>query len=189
MLLFHIILFIVAFNIFAGLEIYLGFRDKGRQDDSSDANSLRTITRLRNAAFVIAIVSFFLPVVPVPGSRNIHLDTGAGLILTGFIIRVWAIGKLGEYFTSLVMTHENQTLITDGPYRYIRHPGYTGGLLFYLGLGVATGSIPGLVIIMTIMSYGIHRRIKVEERVMISYFGEEYIDYMKRTRKLIPLLY
>jgi len=177
----QVILFSVAVLAFSGLETYLASRQKDDDDDSQDAGSLKTITRLRNVSFITAIVSAIFPVLSIPGSRGIHLLIGSALIMAGFTIRAWAIARLGQYFTSLVMTHADHTLVIDGPYKYIRHPGYTGGLLFYLGIGTATGSLWGLLLIMVLMSYGIDQRIKVEERLMISSFGEEYIDYMKKT--------
>jgi len=183
------ILFGLALALFTGLEIWVNVRDRGRVDASKDADSLRTIGRLRNAAFLIAIISTFFPVVPLPGGRGNLFLLGAALVLAGLFLRTWAVGKLGEYFTGVVMTHENQRLVTDGLYRYVRHPAYAGALLFFAGLATATGSLPGLCLIGTMMVYAFRKRIEVEEKVMISLFGQEYIDYMKRTKRVIPLLY
>jgi protein-S-isoprenylcysteine O-methyltransferase Ste14 len=184
-----IILFFVSVFLFFGMEIYLGSKQKKDLDDSLDSESLKRITLFRNISFATAIATTFFPIMSIPGSRSAHLLAGAIFILTGTIIRTWAILTLGQYFTSVVSTQPDQKLITSGPYKFIRHPGYSGGLLFYIGIGTATGSIPGLAVIIALLFYGIDQRIKVEEPVMISLLGEEYIEYMKRTGKLIPFLY
>jgi protein-S-isoprenylcysteine O-methyltransferase Ste14 len=51
------------------------------------------------------------------------------------------------------------------------------------------GSLIGLALIVALMFYGLHRRIVVEEKVMIAAFGDEYTSYMKRTKKIIPFIY
>lgn len=189
MLLIPVMVFTLAVVIFVGLEKFINIKERGRTDPAQDAGSLRTIKILRNLAFAAAIGFSVFPLVFLPGGRAVQLELGAALVLAGFIIRAWAVVKLGESFTSVVMTRPEQTLISDGPYRYIRHPAYTGGLLFYWGLGTATGSLLGLVLIMIGMSYGLLRRINVEEEAMITCFGEAYKNYMTKTKRLIPLLY
>jgi len=189
MFLFSVIFFAVAVNLFLGMEIYLNVRERDRTDASQDANSLRTIGYLRNAAFVIGAAAAFFPVVPLPGGRSAHLIAGGVVVLMSFLIRGWAIVRLGNYFTNVVMTQEDQKIVTDGPYKYVRHPAYTGALLFFCGLGTATGSLPGLVLMVALIFYAFRNRMLVEERVMASEFGEEYIDYMARTKRIIPLVY
>ena len=184
-----IIFFTVAMVLFMGLELHLHLRERGRGDDSQDAGSLKTIAILRHAAFIIALVAAFFPLLPLPGGRPLQLNVGAALILSCLVLRAWAMGKLGASFTSAVMTRAGQKLITDGPYKFVRHPAYSGALLFYLGLGTASGSVVGLGLIMIVTVYAFHRRMQVEERVLSSWFGEEYIAYMNKTKRIIPFLY
>ncbi len=184
-----VILFIISLALFFGLEIFLGRRRQAGVDDSGDAGSLKLISRCRDASFLLGILSAFYPVIPLPGGRDLQFITGAGLIFAGFSLRVWAITLLGPWFTTVVAHQENQKLIKTGPYRFLRHPAYTGGLMFYLGFAAAMGSVWGVVAIMALISYALHKRIRVEEKLMVACFGAEYLDYMKRTKKIIPLVY
>jgi protein-S-isoprenylcysteine O-methyltransferase len=184
-----IIFFAIAMASTLTVEFYLSVREKGKIDSALDGGSLKLICHMRNLSFAVGIASCFYPVVPLPGSVAVHFATGGALVSCAFVLRVWAIVKLGKYFTSVVMTREDQKIATDGLYRYIRHPAYTGAMLFYLGFGIAMGSLPGAAVIMSAMFIGFHRRMAVEEHALVSAFGDVYADYMTRTKRLIPFVY
>jgi protein-S-isoprenylcysteine O-methyltransferase Ste14 len=184
-----IAVFVAAIILFSALEIYITARDRGKIDGSKDGKSLNLIAHLRNAAVVIGIASSIFPVIRLPFGRDNDFIIGAVFIIIGAMIRFMAISALGESFTAVVMVRENQKIKKDGLYKYVRHPAYFGGLLFFSGYGIGMGSLIGLVLIVTVMFYGLHRRMVVEETVLISAFGDEYGDYMKRTKKIIPLIY
>lgn len=79
-------------------------------------------------------------------------------------------------------------MVTGGPYRYIRHPGYLGEVMSMFGAGLSLSSIVGLVL--GVVSLGLVLvRIRPEEEMLISNFGNEYESYMKRTKRLIPFIY
>jgi protein-S-isoprenylcysteine O-methyltransferase Ste14 len=181
--------FAASMALFVALEIFVGSRQIPDVDSSKDGNSLKRIARLRSISFIMGVVFYFIPIFRLPGGRNFCFTAGAALIFAGSLVRFLAVLKLGGYFTSVVTIQENQKLITDGLYKYIRHPAYTGALLFCFGYGVATGSFLGLIIIMIFMSYGFYQRIRVEEQVMVASFGQGYLDYMKSTKRVIPFIY
>ena len=122
------------------------------------------------------------------GSSLIEL-AGLALLIFGIIIRWTAIRDLGRYFTSTVRIKDNHRLIRTGMYEHLRHPAYTGALVAHLGLGmafanwysIALSSIPYLCAAM----YRIH----VEEQVLVAEFGQEYLDYARSTKRLIPKVY
>jgi len=122
------------------------------------------------------------------GSRLIEW-AGLALLNFGIIIRWTAIRDLGTYFTSTVRIKDSHRLIRTGMYEHLRHPAYTGALVAHLGLGmafanwysIALSSIPYFVAAM----YRIH----VEEHVLVAEFGEEYLDYARHTKRLIPKVY
>ncbi|MHA2202741.1 MAG: methyltransferase [Candidatus Hodarchaeales archaeon] len=110
-----------------------------------------------------------------------------GVILTGLGICVEFSTQLylGRNYSTLLHISEEQSLITTGPYRYVRHPMYTA--LITVGNGMSLLSANwyfGLPFIATIIV--IIFRIKKEEEVMVEKFGEEYTLYMKRTKRFIP---
>ena len=114
-----------------------------------------------------------------------------GLILTasGVVLRYWAIGTLGRYFTSAVMVQPGQTVVSRGPFRYIRHPGYAGALLF--GAGAALTCANPLAAGFFLFCHGgvFRYRVTLEERLMLANFGPTYAEYRARTWHFFPFVY
>jgi len=80
-------------------------------------------------------------------------------------------------------------VIEAGPYRFIRHPSYTGFLITLLGFGLSlTNNWLSLLVIMGCALIGFIYRIYVEERVLQAHLGQPYQEYMQRTKRLIPFL-
>jgi protein-S-isoprenylcysteine O-methyltransferase Ste14 len=114
----------------------------------------------------------------------------AGLLVAlGSIIRVIAIRTLGRFFTTRVRLHEGQTLIREGFYRYVRHPAYSGLLLGTLGCVTLFASVLGLGAFVLLVIPAMLYRIRVEELALTDQFGEEYTEYCRQTRRLIPFVY
>jgi protein-S-isoprenylcysteine O-methyltransferase Ste14 len=114
---------------------------------------------------------------------------GMALFVGGFGMRRWSEMTLGRYFTFQVMTSAEQPVITSGPYRFVRHPGYTGVLLILLGSGLVTGNWIGLagwtLLVMVPLLYRIH----VEEHALLSAVGDRYRTYATGHKRLIPLVW
>lgn len=107
----------------------------------------------------------------------------------GIVVRQWSIAVLGRFFSGVVGVQKDQTLVETGPYRYVRHPSYTGALIFFVGLGLALqswGAVLALALIFAVV-YGY--RMHVEEQILISELGEVYISYSRRTKRLIPYVF
>jgi protein-S-isoprenylcysteine O-methyltransferase Ste14 len=115
--------------------------------------------------------------------------TGIFLIYAGMAFRYYAAKVLGLYFTKSVKTVPEQRIIESGPYRFIRHPSYSGALLTLLGFALAATNWLSMIIILvfTFIAYGY--RIYVEEKVLLEQFGDRYREYMKRTKRLIPFIF
>lgn len=114
--------------------------------------------------------------------------TGVVLALSGFALLQWSQNTLGKNWSDTPRMMKEQSLITSGPYQFIRHPIYTAFLLI-LGstLLISANWFIGFAWIgMTILE--VASRIGFEENLMLEYFGEPYRDYMKRTGKLLPKL-
>jgi len=111
---------------------------------------------------------------------------GLLLVPLGIFVRSWAIIKLGRFFSRIVEIETGHILITSGPYRWLRHPAYTGMLITDLGFGLALGSGPGALLLVVLISAATLYRIRVEEKILIQRFGDEYRSYMQHTRRLFP---
>jgi protein-S-isoprenylcysteine O-methyltransferase Ste14 len=114
---------------------------------------------------------------------------GLILIISGIAIRIAAIRTLGSFFTVNLAIHNDHQLITNGLYKSIRHPSYTGSLLSFIGLGVTFNNWLSLAVIVIPIIVSFIYRINVEEQLMLKQFGSEYIAYKKNTKRLIPLIY
>jgi protein-S-isoprenylcysteine O-methyltransferase Ste14 len=114
------------------------------------------------------------------------LLVGVGLMLLGVAFRWYAIRTLGAYFTRDVAVSAQQPVMQRGPYRYIRHPSYTGTFITMLGVGVATGNWAGLIMLLVCVVAGHLYRVRIEERALAQTIGQPYVDYIRRTKRFIP---
>ena len=120
--------------------------------------------------------------------RRTAQATDEGLMLGGVAFRWWAIATLGKFFTFDVAVQSGQKVVDTGPYRYIRHPSYTGTLMTQVGIGLALGNWAGMLALMVCMAIAYSYRISVEEQALVAALGEPYKQYMRRTRRIIPFL-
>ncbi|HEX5504354.1 MAG TPA: isoprenylcysteine carboxylmethyltransferase family protein [Thermomicrobiales bacterium] len=138
-------------------------------------------------------LSFFLAGA-VPGAtifwhRRAFFVAGIVLALLGVALRWYAIWCLGRYFTRVVAVRPNQQVVRRGPYRFVRHPAYSGMLLTILGLGLALTNWASLLALVGCAVAGLLYRIRVEERALRAALGRPYEEYMRHTRRLIPFVY
>ena len=113
---------------------------------------------------------------------------GVGIALLGFALLQWAQNTLGKNWSDTPRMIKEQSLITSGPYQFIRHPIYTAFLLI-LGstLLISANWLIGIAWLgMTILE--VASRVSFEENLMLEYFGDQYREYMKRTGRLLPRL-
>lgn len=136
--------------------------------------------------FVFPIVIPKATITPFEGSLFL---AGIVVVVGGAGLRWQAIRTLGASFTGYVVTEESQKLVCTGPYRYLRHPSYTGILLVTLGFGLMIGNLLSMLSITLGMLIGLLYRIWIEETALCQHFGQPYKDYMRRTKRLIPLLF
>ena len=123
---------------------------------------------------------------PAPGAFAV---AGLVAIWAGLAVRVWAVLTLGGSFSTFVRADAGQAVVTHGPYRWVRHPSYTGLLLIALGLGLGARNWLSLLICAVVPALGLLPRIAVEEAELARVLGEEYRGYQRTTRRLVPGLW
>jgi len=164
-----------------------------RSTDSSkarDQGSLNLIVVLWLTGIALDFfISFVLPQAAISWKRNSVFLTGICLMLAGIALRWYSVSALGKYFTFDVAIHRDQTLIEAGPYRYIRHPSYSGALLTLLGFGLTLGNWAGLVAALLCLGSAYAYRIPIEEAALAAALGEPYTQYVNRTWRLVPFLF
>lgn len=115
--------------------------------------------------------------------------SGCLVYIAGMVLRWLSIIQLRESFTVDVAVSKQQELKTDGLYRFVRHPSYTGIILILAGLSLGMNNILSAAIIIIPAFLAILYRIKVEEKILIDEFGGRYLNYAEKTKKLIPYLF
>ncbi len=80
-------------------------------------------------------------------------------------------------------------LVTTGLYKFIRHPGYLGQLIIFMGISISISNWLSILLMMIPVMLGYLYRIKVEEKFMTDQLGEDYKNYQDRTKRIIPMLY
>ncbi len=113
---------------------------------------------------------------------------GVALFAVGGVLRLWPVVVLGHRFSGLVAIQPGHTLVTTGIYSVIRHPSYLGLLLNTLGWCLAFRSVVGVLIAVATVP-PLVARIRAEERLLRSQFGDEYVAYCARTSRLLPRVY
>lgn len=114
---------------------------------------------------------------------------GLLLLAAGVALRVWVRRSIGALYSGHVQIQTGHHLVQSGPYRFVRHPGYSAYLLMLLGLAIGFSSLVGLAAIPLLFLPGIAYRIKVEESLLAAEYGSSFNVYTRRTRKLIPFIW
>ena len=111
---------------------------------------------------------------------------GIVVLLIGLALRQWSHHTLGRFHQALVTIQDEHDLVTSGPYRLVRHPMYTGSAIAFLGVGLALGTWPGLLLVFFGTLAAMVRRISVEERALTQALGEEYASYAADRSRMLP---
>ncbi len=129
-----------------------------------------------------------------PARYRLPLDSGpaelvgAAIMAAGIALRWWAIVTLGRQFTVRITATPTAQLVTEGPYRWLQHPGYLGSLLTVLGVLLAFDTWPGLALLaLPTAAHG--WRIAVEEASLRRRLGSVYEEYARSRKRLLPGLF
>jgi protein-S-isoprenylcysteine O-methyltransferase Ste14 len=116
------------------------------------------------------------------------LALAVALMWSGVALRQWAVWVLGRYFTVVVRVDDAQRVVDRGPFRWVRHPSYTGLLITFVGIGLAVGNWLSLAALVVFPTAGLIVRIRVEEHALLTSL-EGYRAYARHRRRLIPGLW
>jgi protein-S-isoprenylcysteine O-methyltransferase Ste14 len=110
--------------------------------------------------------------------------TGATLMAIGFILRRWAMRVMGARFRGYEVRREENGLATNGPYEFVRHPGYLGLVLMDVGLPLLLGVTWGLLLSAALVGLIVHR-IRLEEQLLLRTY-DDYAAYASARRRVLP---
>lgn len=166
------------------------------------ASKVKTTIRAESVASRVAhlvpVVVAILLIMPIPlplGLLNDQMLPGgptthwiaAAVVVAGLAFAAWARVHLGQDWSGTVTVKRDHELIRSGPYRFVRHPIYSGVLLAVAGTAVARGEWRGLLAVL-ILFVALWRKLQHEERWMGEAFGEDYAKYRSEVSALIPFV-
>ena len=185
------VIVIIGFSyLYCFFEVFMNLRQRSKIKIaySDDKKSLRALYALGTLGYIL---SFSVGAIKI--GRIYNWDAcfaiGVALIAIGFIIRIHSMLTLKQYFTYSVAKVDDHQLIQTGLYQVIRHPGYLGPLILFLGISVAVSNWLSILAMAIPIAIGYGYRIQVEERFMLEQLGEDYLNYQKRTKRIIPMIY
>ncbi len=111
--------------------------------------------------------------------------SGVGLGVGSGGLIIWTFRSLGHNLTDTVVTRRNATLVTHGPYCWVRHPFYLAFAMAVAANTLITANVY-LAITGTAAFLAIVARTSVEERKLIDRFGRDYVNYMQQTGRFLP---
>ena len=175
---------------FFGLERFLRRGEQARRvepDRPSDRGSSLLIAGALSLATVVA---------PLLNRRRIGRVErravgmlGLATMLAGLALRAWAMRTLGAFYTRTLLVASGQRIVDRGPYRLVRHPGYLGTILVWVGAALAAANWLATAAVGLLMLAAYGYRIGSEEAMLADSFGAEYRAYMARTWRLVPWIY
>ena len=107
----------------------------------------------------------------------------------GITLRAWAVIVLGKFFSWHVSVQPEQEVIRTGPYKFIRHPAYTGAWLLYVSCLFFIHAWFAGVLCGVFLLAAFTRRITYEEKLMLQTFGDGYESYSSSVKRLIPMVW
>ena len=113
--------------------------------------------------------------------------TAVVLCIAGLLFALWARFILGRNWSSVVTLKEGHELVERGPYRFVRHPIYTGMLAMFFATALVQRHFAGFVgVLLMFVSFWV--KLGLEENLMLQQFPEQYAAYRRRTRRIIPFV-
>ncbi|GAA3545432.1 phosphatidylethanolamine N-methyltransferase family protein [Amycolatopsis ultiminotia] len=176
------------------LEISLVIRDRVRGTGSAgaDRGTRWVVVGLTLSATLAATVfEFLLPAGSAlrfssPGIPGWAQVTGLGVMCAGLVLRGCSVLVLGKAFRTTVEVDRGQRVVTRGPYRWVRHPSYTGVLLLAAGYGLAAGNWLSFALTVVLPLVSVLVRVTVEEQALVRVLGRPYETYRAGTKRLVP---
>lgn len=165
--------------------------DDPEPDAVRDAGSRYVIAACNAGSYALAVVlAITVSSATIRPGRLAVFGFGLAVTLVGAALRWYAILTLADAFSNTVAVEGDQPIIEAGPYRWVRHPSYTGGMLMFLGIALALTNWLSVAVVLVGVAVGYGYRIRVEERALRAELGEAYADYAERTPyRLVPYVY
>lgn len=180
----------LLFVAWFGAEVWIRSSRPPQSAAPQDGDTRRWLGLCNLVGVIGGIVLADRGVGPVIARHNVALfAVGISLAVLGIALRVWAVRALGRFFQLVLVVQSGHHVVSNGPYRVIRHPSYAGPLLAFVGIGLALNHWVSLALCFTLPAAAHVHRIFVEEKMLIGGLGTEYEEYRRRTKRLVPFVW
>jgi protein-S-isoprenylcysteine O-methyltransferase Ste14 len=183
--------FLVSVYCWFALEVGLVVRDllRRRARLGRDRGTRMVVALSLGRSIVIGVLlRRWVPALNTP-APDAFAVAGLVMIWVGLAVRLWAVMTLGGSFSTFLQVDPDQAVVSRGPYRWVRHPSYTGLLLVALGFGLGAGNWLSLLICAFVPLLGLLPRMAIEEGELTRVLGEQYRSYQRTTHRLVPGLW
>jgi protein-S-isoprenylcysteine O-methyltransferase Ste14 len=183
--------FYAVFGLWLVLEWWVRFRSRvNRQGAPLDQGNVLAVVVFVAVGLAGAFaLAGDVPSAAIQDGRRVVFVAGLALMCVGIAVRQWAVAVLGRFFTIDVRVQPGQTVVDRGPYRWVRHPSYTGMIVTFVGVGLALGNWLALAVAVVVPTIGLVLRIHAEERTLLAGLGEPYRRYAAGRPRLFPGLW
>ena len=187
----YLVIWIVTYWLCFVPEIVLSvLLRSGKSAQKSDQGSKLMVILAANLAVGLGFAAAgVFPRLSVGTHWRVLFDVGIALWLCGSLFRFYSMRILGRFFTYDVAVSAGQHVVERGPYRWLRHPSYSGSLVAYIGFGMTMTNWVALLPPALCLGAAYAYRIPVEEQALLQGLGSPYREYMRRTWRLIPFVY
>lgn len=161
--------------------------NSAQAQNAESKNSRRFHVALTNLAMLLVILPFdgvgrFIAV------SSVAMTAGVSIEALGLFLAIWARRSLGQNWSGEISIKVEHRVVRTGPYRWLRHPIYTGLLMMYIGAAFVTGVwLAAVGVLIALLAYW--RKLRLEEQSLIKAFGAQYEAYRHETWSLVPGIY
>ncbi len=174
--------FILLYTAWIVVETRIARRDVADKSLLSDYGT-RELYAVCQALTVLSAIWFVTDAYAYPALKY----AGLALFVSGAVFRLWAVFTLGRFYSHVVRKIEGHRIVDSGPYRFIRHPAYTGMITAHAGVVLFFFSIPAMLVFLFMLIPSIVIRILVEEKTLYAIDG--YESYAQDRKRLLPMVW
>lgn len=178
--------FVIAVLVWVVFEAVMRTVQRLRTTEPSDDRSYFVLLPCIAGSVIAAEVLGRRGGLPWPGGPDWPFVAGIVLIIAGIGLRAWSIASLGRFFQYRITVQSGHQVVTKGPYRYVRHPSYTGVALVLAGIALACDDVWALLVVAVLGGLGLYVRIRAEEQQLTKALGEEYERFAAGRKRLVP---
>ena len=179
------VVFFLGIAISSVIEDIGARQSKKSQKVTGDKNTSLVLNMALFFSFAAAVLFGYARIAGLP---SLLFYPGLATYVFGIAYASWAAIALGRFYAPTVQVQVDHKVIDTGQYHFIRHPRCAGGLLAFLGIGLALQSWAAVLTLLIVMGLGYVYRIRVEEKLLIAELGDQYREYCKRTKSIIPFI-